>query len=100
MTTAAHTPGPWTYEYSPYLSQDDKEIPAFEIHGEEKVCDTNEDRPREEQEANARLIAGAPELLTAAQLLGGPSDPGALLSQRHCVKSPYKVLSSQMRVAL
>lgn len=22
MTTAAHTPGPWTYTYSPYQSQD------------------------------------------------------------------------------
>jgi hypothetical protein len=55
--------------YSPYLSQDDKEIPAFEIHGEEKVCDTNENRPREEQEANARLIAAAPELLAAARLV-------------------------------
>jgi hypothetical protein len=67
MTTAAHTPGPWVYEYSPYTSQDGKEIPAFEVHGEEKVCDTNEDRPSEEQEANARLIASAPELLTVAQ---------------------------------
>ena len=46
MTKAAHTPGPWTYQYSPYTSQDEQEIPAFEVHGDEyKVCDTNEDRP-------------------------------------------------------
>lgn len=64
---AALTPGPWAYEYSPYTSQDDKEIPAFEIHGTEKVGDTNEGRPRDEQEANARLIASAPDLLESAQ---------------------------------
>jgi len=62
MTNAAHTPGPWEYQYSPYTSQDGQEIPAFEVHGEHKVCDTNENRPSEEQEANARLIAAAPEL--------------------------------------
>ena len=65
----AHTPGPWICQYSPYTSQDDQEIPAFEVHGDrgEKVCDTNEDRPALEQEANARLIAAAPELLDALE---------------------------------
>jgi hypothetical protein len=59
--TAQHSPGPWTYLYSPYLSQAETEIPAFEIHSADgKVADTNEDRPPEEQEANARLIAAAP----------------------------------------
>jgi hypothetical protein len=65
--TTRHTPGPWAYQYNPYLSRFDEEIPAFEVHGEEKVCDTNEDRPYEEQEANAILIAAAPELLEAAE---------------------------------
>jgi len=69
MPKSAHTPGPWIYEYSPWISQGRTEIPAFEIHGEEKVCDTNEDRPIEEQEANARLIAAAPDLLAAAELV-------------------------------
>lgn len=63
----ACTPGPWTFQYSPYLSRFDEEIPAFEVHGEHKVCDTNEDRPAEEQEANAMLIAAAPDLLQAAE---------------------------------
>jgi hypothetical protein len=64
MTKVTHTPGPWTYQYSPYTAQDGREIPAFEVHGDDvKVCDTNEDRPVAEQEANARLIADAPELL-------------------------------------
>ena len=45
-TTAQHTPGPWAYTYAPYTTQDGKELPAFEIHGEgEKVCDTVEDQP-------------------------------------------------------
>jgi hypothetical protein len=67
MTKLTHTPGPWTYCYSPYTAQDGHEIPAFEVHGDEKVCDTNEDRPAGEQEANARLIAAAPDLLEAAE---------------------------------
>ena len=67
-TTPAHTPVSWTYQYSPYTSQHGEEIPAFEVHGdEEKVCDTNENRPSEEQEANARLIAAAPELFDALE---------------------------------
>ena len=65
MTTSARTPGPWIYEYSPWRAQDGSEIPAFEIYGEEKVCDTDENRPSEEQEANACLIASAPELYDA-----------------------------------
>ena len=69
MTSAAHTPGPWTYQYSPYTSQDGREIPAFEVHAEEKVCDTNENRPIEEQEANARLIAAVPDMLKALELI-------------------------------
>ena len=61
-----YTPGPWTYCYSPYTANDGAdftEIPAYEVHGEEKVCDTNEDRPEEEQVANARLLAAAWDLL-------------------------------------
>lgn len=68
MIEMQHTPGPWTYEYSPYKAQDGREIPAFEIHGAEKVCDTNEDRPAAEQEADARLISAAPEMFTALKL--------------------------------
>src|SRR5271165_1349956 len=64
MTTTQHTPAPWAYTYAPYTTQDGKELPAFEIYGEgEKVCDTVEDQPIEAQEANARLIAAAPDLL-------------------------------------
>lgn len=68
MTHARHTPGPWLYEYNPYTSQDGREIPAFDIRADEKLFSTNEDLPPETQEANARLIAAAPEMLEALQL--------------------------------
>ena len=67
MTTTARTPGPWTYQYSPWSAQDGSDIPAFEVHGEVKVCDTDENRPVEEQEANARLIAASLELYDALE---------------------------------
>ena len=70
MTETTHKAEPWSYQYSPYTAQDGNEIPAFEIHADDvKVCDTNEDRPAGEQEANARLIAAAPELLNALTCL-------------------------------
>jgi hypothetical protein len=67
MTITARTPGPWIYEYSPWKAQDGSKIPAFEVHGAEKVCDINESRPVEEQEANARLIAASPDLYDALE---------------------------------
>ncbi len=67
MNRTTHTPGPWSYEYTPYISQDGEEIPAFQIHGIAKISETNESRPQEEQEANARLIAAAPDLLAALE---------------------------------
>jgi hypothetical protein len=79
MTKVTHTPGPWTYQYSPYTSQDGHEIPAFEVHSDSvKVCDTNEDRPPIEQEANARLIAAAPDLLEAAEKVVAAWESGDL----------------------
>jgi hypothetical protein len=72
--TAKHSPAPWSYEYNPYTIQPDRhppgtgaEIPAFEVFDADcnKVFDTNEDMPCEVQEANARIAASAPKLLTA-----------------------------------
>jgi hypothetical protein len=72
MTAPAHSPAPWSYEYSPYRSRrgehgSESELPAFEIFDADgnKVFDTNEDSPGEIQEANARMGATAPRLLAA-----------------------------------
>jgi len=72
MTAPTHSPGPWSYEYSPYRSRrgDDgieSELAAFEIFDAEsnKIFDTNEDTDAELQEANARLGSTAPRMLAA-----------------------------------
>ena len=74
MTASQHSPEPWSYEYSPYTVQSDAsplgvgaEIPAYEIFDAEgnKVFDTNEDTPADLQEANARMGAAAPRLLSS-----------------------------------
>lgn len=77
-----HSPGPWSYDYSPYTVTSDAsplgvgaEIPAYEVIDADgnKVFDTNEDSPAELQEANACLGSTAPRLLaslvTCANLL-------------------------------
>ena len=52
-----HTPGPWTQH-------------GLEIHGEIFICDVNENpKDREEHIANAHLIAAAPEMLEALELI-------------------------------
>ena len=74
MSTASHSPAPWSYEYSPYTVRSDNsplgvetELPAYEVFDDDgnKVFDTNEDTPSELQEANARLGSTAPRLLAA-----------------------------------
>jgi len=63
----------WAFEYLPYIAQDGHEIPCFRIYPEDSpeafIAQTNEDLPLDIQYANARLIATAPELLTAAGLV-------------------------------
>ena len=53
-----HTPGPWSFE----LHNED-----FYIGGETAVCGTFAQDHAGEEEANARLIAAAPELLEALE---------------------------------
>jgi hypothetical protein len=60
----------WAFEYLPWAAQNGREIPCFRIFPEEApedyIADTNEHLPRDIQEANACLIASAPQLLKAA----------------------------------
>ena len=86
MPTAAHQT--WAFEYLPYVAYDpresgiypdpelmpiEREIPCYRIYPEDRpeayVAQTNESLPCEEQERHARLIAAAPALLEAAQLV-------------------------------
>lgn len=58
---------PWTFDYSPYHTNDDREIPCFEIVDRDgrRVAMTDEDTPAALQRIDARLLAAAPELLAA-----------------------------------
>lgn len=67
----AHTPGPWLWDSSNY---DNRERPFIRctknFFGAEKgasICKVSTVLPRIQCEANARLIAAAPELLEALQ---------------------------------
>ena len=56
MSVYDHTPGPWNY-HRPTMAQ-----PSAWIYGQDErpVCELNDNR--NEYEANARLIAAAPEM--------------------------------------
>lgn len=65
MNTVKHTPGPWT-------NPSDKNIPQHIIHheglnGYSTVCYMHLHNDPQLTEANAKLIAAAPELLEALQ---------------------------------
>ena len=66
-----HTPGPWEvsndHKPSPYIIRQDGRFTGF---ASVKFHDfLKNERARQEQEANARLIAAAPELLAALERL-------------------------------
>lgn len=67
---SAHTPGPWTLETSPYKPRvyGDRKLIA-EVGNAEDVFDA-----WEEWTANARMIAAAPELLTALKAILHPDN--------------------------
>lgn len=67
MKTLVHTPGPWHYGQaksgaSRVFSGNWEIVRAMSAHGLRKV-------PKEEREANARLIAAAPDLLQQLEAL-------------------------------
>ncbi len=68
-----HTPGPWQqhdHDYCPFeiWGALDGPLEDGKIHGEQ-VCDIIEGDDAERNHANARLIAAAPELLSACEVL-------------------------------
>jgi hypothetical protein len=68
MTNAAHTPGPWDYDnyadHVSYFSDASKRQGDYDFRVE-----FPDDMPETEAEANARLIAAAPELLVHSILV-------------------------------
>jgi len=61
QTNAQHTPGPW------FVQSDDEHVVRSHPNGGDWIADAGSGRPHkyEENSANARLIAAAPELLKA-----------------------------------
>jgi len=61
--TAKHTPGPWKLDETGHMIE--SEFPV-NLNGEyEHICDFRPNLKGEYHQANARLIAAAPELLEA-----------------------------------
>ena len=75
-----HTPGPWTYEKSGRESGLEGDMPAIFGPDREVICDFGDSTqyyPTEgvpPSEADARLIAAAPDLLQALQELIAEAD--------------------------
>jgi hypothetical protein len=66
QATQTHTPGPWTYAYGQVYAGNPEDIDG--VNGGISIghADRNEERTRPtERDANARLMAAAPELLDA-----------------------------------
>lgn len=62
-----HSPALFVVEYSAFEDQHGNEIPSFRIYDAEgdAVAETDSGKPANQQEADARLMARAPELLNA-----------------------------------
>jgi len=63
VSDVKHTPGPWICEGSTVFSLNDDGLNRMWLHVE------RHGRPEGESEANARLIAAAPELLEACKAM-------------------------------
>lgn len=72
MTALHHTPGPWDFDF-PYIVAPDPSGTHPDLYIAEVAREDEDGRvpPEDEQEANARLLAAAPELFAAlAELVG------------------------------
>jgi hypothetical protein len=66
-----HSPSPFLVEYSPFKGQHGNEIPSFRIHDAEgnPVAETDSGKPESQQEADALLMAAAPDMLDALEFV-------------------------------
>jgi hypothetical protein len=66
-----HTPGPWNWE-----KHWEEHTLGFDVfHGDDSSNERDRFVARTDNQANARLIAAAPDLLVAAELAAGLVDP-------------------------
>lgn len=102
MTNATHTPGPWSYRHG-----DTRERPyviGADFPGEGMICSMNPSRTPglgnpSDWEANARLIAAAPDLLKAAKAALDACDTVAACSVTEAMDSAAKLLRSAIAKA-
>jgi len=86
--SAQHTPGPWAVEepmdHELWIVEDGKEAYEWRVIAGCPWPDEPRDIPRKQVEANARLIAAAPDLLAAlekaAPFIGWASTRGQILA--------------------
>lgn len=79
MSNAKHTPGPWLVQETTVYALNDERNPAnrFTASVDSGWADEKRRISRQEVEANARLIAAAPELLEAlSQAVESMQDSG------------------------
>lgn len=95
MSKASHTPGPWRFdeEHNEIVGRPEWGCIRFRVKGEWSVASVETDCGSDaEVEANARLIAAAPELLDALrsavgamEVLDHPKGYGALLKAQNAI---------------
>ena len=93
MNNSNHTPGPWTFKKIPLWTPDKPTtdgIPHFEC------CSGGGSEWLKTAKANARLVAGAPELLAALEAVVAAYPPSQYRSGNHLPAA----LESQIRAAI
>ena len=75
MTAPKHTPGTWDFDF-PYIVAPDPSGTHPDLYIAEVAREDDDGRvpPEDEQHANARLLAAAPELFAALAELAGEID--------------------------
>jgi hypothetical protein len=82
-TTTNHTPGPWVVTVQPLDPvSDEGGIFIHNHHATIAVCDSTKRLPVEEQIANARLMAEAPDMYKVIEALAQSEIPPAWAIQR------------------
>jgi hypothetical protein len=81
---ATHTPGPWSL--NDFVFSKDKPIALpIGLGTNQRAFGLSYDMGKEESEANARLIASAPDLLSALVRLVGEARAAGIIPQEDCI---------------